>query len=649
MIINYNGAYIFTKQVQEEYMNVHSLIQYWAGSSFHLFDIRHVVLRPGETLPAYPLPADAFVLLCRGEGTAGIGGHSFTLPRSCLLHGGKGLELQITSLQQLEFYLILYKSEPGSASAPLHSLAGTAEPFRFVPEFPALLHQHARDIYDTWLRGGELARFKAKTVFYMFMHEVMSQLDQAPAEAAQADVVDQAIRYIEKHLQEPVTLDAIAQELNYSVRYLSRKFKAKTGRSPIDYHIHIRMEKAARLLQETDHTVQHIAESVGYHDLFYFIKRFKKHTGAVPGQFRKLAVELQQVPDVPSKRLRSSMWSPPSLRYTKTRMSPDRIRVERGDSAMSKETKTPLAVALLLCMMILLSACGAEPSSSASPQRMQIEHAMGVTEVSGIPDRIAAADYRILDTLYALGVKPYATTTYSGSVELPYMDKEDQNEAIVPLGDKINLEAAVETEPDMIIARHIEPDVYEQLSKVAPVLVFRGDGDWREELQEIGSVVGREDEAAKWLADYDKQAAEVKQRIAGYVEPGETFLFIRLQKEMQAASPNVHLAATLTKDLGLSYVSGLEKQEESYAALSLEVLPELNPDHIFMTVGKSTVSQDEDAEKLLADMQQTAVWQKVSAIQKGNLHIMPQWVFGDYPNIKSKSLELVEAALTQPE
>jgi iron complex transport system substrate-binding protein len=184
---------------------------------------------------------------------------------------------------------------------------------------------------------------------------------------------------------------------------------------------------------------------------------------------------------------------------------------------------------------------------------------------------------------------------------------------------------------------------------VAPVLVYRGDGDWRDELQEIGSVVGREAEAAEWLAEYDSKAAEVKQRIAEYVEPGETFLFIRLQKDMQAASPNVHLAATLTKDLGLAYVSGLEKQKESYAALSLEVLPELNPDHIFMTVGKSTVSQDEDAEKLLAEMQQTAVWQKVSAIQKGNLHIMPQWVFGDYPNIKSKSLELVEAALVQPE
>ncbi|ASA20782.1 hypothetical protein B9T62_08285 [Paenibacillus donghaensis] len=78
------------------------------------------------------------------------------------------------------------------------------------------------------------------------------------------------------------------------------------------------------------------------------------------------------------------------------------------------------------------------------------------------------------------------------------------------------------------------------------------------------------------------------------------------------------------------------------------MLPELNPDHIFMTVGKSTVSQDEDAEKLLAEMQQSAVWGNLKAVQAGNLHIMPQWVFGDYPNIKSKSLDLVEAALIKP-
>ncbi|SFF39794.1 iron complex transport system substrate-binding protein [Paenibacillus algorifonticola] len=632
-------------------MNHQSLIQHWVHSSFHIFDIRHFVLLSGEAMPPYPLPANAFLLLCRGQGTAMFNDRTFTLSRSCLLHADKGLHLQIHSVEQLEFYLILYKSELTSSRHSIHATESEADnsmtaPLGFVPEFPVLLHQHAREMYDAWLNGGDLSRFKTKTIFYLFMHEVLRQLDNPSFLADKPDIVDQAIRYIEEHMLEAVTLDSIARELNYNIQYLSKKFKAKTGRSPIDYLIYVRMEKAARLLLETDETIQHIAQSVGYSDLFYFIKRFKKHTGLVPGQFRKQAAH-SCLPDVPSKRLKSSIWSHPSLLYTKSRTVSNEFRVKKGDSYVSKEFKTPLAAAMLLCMMIMISACGVETPSSPSTQRVQYEHAMGVTEVTGIPDKIAAADYRILDTLYALGIKPYATTTYGGSTELPYLEKDVQSETILALGDKINLEAAVETEPDLIIARHIEPEVYEQLSKVAPVLVFRGDGDWREEMREIGSAVGKEAEAAAWLEQYDQKAAEIKEKIAEHVGPDETFLFVRLQKDVQAASPNVHLAATLSKDLGLTYVAQLANQEESYSALSLEALPELNPDHIFMTVGKSTVSHDDDAEKLLADMKESAVWSSLKAVQSDNVHIMPQWVFGDYPNIKSKSLELVEAALVK--
>lgn len=635
-------------------MNTHKLIQHWISSSFHLFDVRHIILPIGTSLPSYKLPADSFLLLCRGQGSAMLGNHVFTLTRGNVLHGSKGLRLQFDHESELEFYLILYKSDAGSSSSARKSLLpiehrSAFHPLGFVPEYPAKLRQHAVEMYNAWLHGGDLARFKSKTEFYLFMHEVMRQLENPSftAEADKPDIVGQAIHYIEEHMQESVTLDDLARALNYNVQYLSKKFKAKTGRSPIDYLIHIRMEKAMRLLLETDETVQQIAQSVGYEDLFYFIKRFKKHTGLVPGQYRKQAAQTE-LPDIPLIRLKSSIRHPSSLLYTKSRTAGNGKDETKGDVSVQKETKTRFVAALLLGMMIMISACGTDAPASPSAQVVQYEHAMGITEVTGVPEKIAAADYRILDTLYALGVHPYATTTYGGSTELPYMDKGEQNQDIFALGDKVNLEAAVETEPDLIIARHIEPEVYEQLSKVAPVLVFRGDGDWREELREIGGTIGKEAEAAAWLKEYDQKAAGIRERIAEQVGPDETFLFIRLQKDMQAASPRVHLAATLSQDLGLSYVPQLQEQEDSYVSLSLEILPELNPDHIFMTVGKSTVANDEDAEKLLAEIKESAVWRSLAAVQKDNIHIMPQWVFGDYPNIKSKSLELVEAALVKP-
>ncbi|WP_338541666.1 AraC family transcriptional regulator [Paenibacillus tundrae] len=631
-------------------MDLSTYIQQWTQSSIHILDVRYTLIPTGKPLPPYRFPANAFLLVSRGQGEFVLNQTSYLVSHSHVLHGNKGLQMQVISQEPLAYYLILYKTEHTANTDPLHVLNGLhnalEDSFALQTDYPAVLHQHAQKLYQTWMDGGDLARFKARAMFQLFLHEIMHQLDQQSAITIKPDIVDQAIRYIEEHFAESVTLDALSRALNYNVQYLSRKFKSKMGRSPIDYLIHFRMEKAILLLSETDAAVQDIACQVGYDDLFYFIRRFKKHTGLVPGQYRKQAAE-QQLSNITYKRLKSSIWNSAPLNYTEWRSDAVDHVGEKGDSLMSKEHKTPLAVALLMCMMIMLSACGTSIQPSQASTSVEYQHDMGVTKLEGTPNKIAAADYRIMDTLNALGVYPHATTTYGGSTVLPYMDVDQQNPDILPLGDKINLEAAVESEPDLIIARHIEPTVYEQLSKVAPVIVFRGDGDWREEMKEIATVVGKEQQAEDWLAQYDLKAAQIKEKMAQHIGEDETFLFMRVQKNVQVASPNVHLGATLSKDLGLKYVPQLTNMKDTYETLSLETLPELNPDHIFMTIGKSTVSHDDEAEKVLEEMKQSAVWSNLKAVKAGNIHIMPQWVFGDYPNIKVESLELVEQALVK--
>ncbi|MEY8743761.1 hypothetical protein [Paenibacillus tundrae] len=71
-----------------------------------------------------------------------------------------------------------------------------------------------------------------------------------------------------------------------------------------------------------------------------------------------------------------------------------------------------------------------QPSQASTS--VEYQHDMGVTKLEGTPNKIAAADYRIMDTLYALGVYPHATTTYGGSTVLPYMDVDQQNPDILP-------------------------------------------------------------------------------------------------------------------------------------------------------------------------------------------------------------------------
>ncbi|WP_344913034.1 hypothetical protein [Paenibacillus hodogayensis] len=58
----------------------------------------------------------------------------------------------------------------------------------------------------------------------------------------------------------------------------------------------------------------------------------------------------------------------------------------------------------------------------------------GETTIVGVPHKIAVLDYRLADSLLALGTPPYAMTTYLGDKKLPYIDGKPLDSA-VPLGD----------------------------------------------------------------------------------------------------------------------------------------------------------------------------------------------------------------------
>ncbi|MCB0166075.1 MAG: helix-turn-helix transcriptional regulator, partial [Anaerolineae bacterium] len=66
----------------------------------------------------------------------------------------------------------------------------------------------------------------------------------------------------------------------------ARVFKKKTGYAPIDYFIRLKIQKACELLETTDQQVSEIGHSLGYPDIYYFSRLFKKVVGLSPRQYR---------------------------------------------------------------------------------------------------------------------------------------------------------------------------------------------------------------------------------------------------------------------------------------------------------------------------------------------------------------------------
>ncbi len=84
-----------------------------------------------------------------------------------------------------------------------------------------------------------------------------------------------------------ISLDDLAAQYNISKFHLSHTFREAFGVSPIQYHLHCRLEKARSMVLYTQHTLTSIAEEAGFSCLNDFSRAFKKKYHISPRELRK--------------------------------------------------------------------------------------------------------------------------------------------------------------------------------------------------------------------------------------------------------------------------------------------------------------------------------------------------------------------------
>lgn len=97
-----------------------------------------------------------------------------------------------------------------------------------------------------------------------------------------------AKQYIGDHYNQSLTLEMVSGEIGFNATYFSGMFKKETGMNFSDYLKKIRIDNAKNMLLNTEQTVEDISYAVGYSDIKYFSRLFKKLTGVTPTEFRKL-------------------------------------------------------------------------------------------------------------------------------------------------------------------------------------------------------------------------------------------------------------------------------------------------------------------------------------------------------------------------
>ncbi len=94
--------------------------------------------------------------------------------------------------------------------------------------------------------------------------------------------LQRAIAYIQEYLDQDLSLDEIAAEVDLSSYHFARLFKQSTGLAPHQYQIRCRVERAKELLQQGEMTIADIATQVGFYDQSHLSRHFKRIVGVSP-------------------------------------------------------------------------------------------------------------------------------------------------------------------------------------------------------------------------------------------------------------------------------------------------------------------------------------------------------------------------------
>lgn len=114
-------------------------------------------------------------------------------------------------------------------------------------------------------------------------------LVQQAAEPACTGKVRDAVNLIHMDISSPLSVKQLANMLDIHPDYLSRAFKQQMGVSLTEYINRSRIIRSTYLLSETSYSIRDIALYVGYEDINYFSRMFRRYANVSPTQYRKIA------------------------------------------------------------------------------------------------------------------------------------------------------------------------------------------------------------------------------------------------------------------------------------------------------------------------------------------------------------------------
>ncbi len=164
----------------------------------------------------------------------------------------------------------------------------------FFPKDSSEFHRTVWQLFDAMERKNYAYQLIIQGCLYQLLGIILENGDyetdslKTPQNHRRILQLKQVLELIENSYSSVITLEQLSRAAGMSPKYFCRFFQEMTHKSPIDYLNYYRVERACYQLLNTDASITDIAYNVGFNDLSYFIKAFKKYKGITPAKYRKL-------------------------------------------------------------------------------------------------------------------------------------------------------------------------------------------------------------------------------------------------------------------------------------------------------------------------------------------------------------------------
>ncbi len=266
-------------------------IKIWNMAMIEVLDIKCELLSGSTAHFLYE--SNAIIFVSAVDGMVAFNGNTYILRASSILHISANTKVSMESFNgNFKYYAILYRASISpNAGRRIVLDASANDIFRrdYIVEITDSFYisNHFISILNEWKNKAPLSELKIKHHFYAILYSVYKERSEQKIRNIEWDAIDYACMFFKQNFSKPILIKELSDSLGRTRSTFHKQFRDKTGLSPQQYLMKIRLESAVEMLENSTIPLDDIAASCGLGDKSYFSRIFKQNFKISPGAYRK--------------------------------------------------------------------------------------------------------------------------------------------------------------------------------------------------------------------------------------------------------------------------------------------------------------------------------------------------------------------------